>query len=226
MSGAPTSRLGGRPNNIAPALVLLDVLCVRKIFTAVVKWGSHCGFNVFMPPNICAVCLVVLSTDKKKQMWSLRKTQAMWFFKYNRGVFGWFPAKINNPVSSSQVRFEQFRVIELHTFCVEDSNKRSDRRAFQCDLEFLMTVHLEQGCSTNKKGVGTHRKIAIVKQLWTHFKAKYEEGAERHFHTFPAHNTPDLERQYRHFRLCANWLTLFHHFLVTGGDGGLTSGLA
>ena len=37
------------------------------------------------------------------------------------------PAKINNPVPASQVRFEQFRVIER--FCAEGSNKRSDRGA-------------------------------------------------------------------------------------------------
>jgi len=36
-----------------------------------------------------------------------------------------FSAKIYNPVPVSQVRFQQFRVIER--FCVEGSNKRSDR---------------------------------------------------------------------------------------------------
>jgi len=35
------------------------------------------------------------------------------------------PAKIDNPVPTSQVCFQQFRVIER--FCVEGSNKRSDR---------------------------------------------------------------------------------------------------
>jgi len=37
------------------------------------------------------------------------------------------PAKIANPVPASQVRFQQFRAIER--FCVEGSNKRSDRGA-------------------------------------------------------------------------------------------------
>jgi len=37
------------------------------------------------------------------------------------------PAKIDNPVPASQVRFQQFRVIRR--FCVEGSNKRSDRGA-------------------------------------------------------------------------------------------------
>jgi len=37
------------------------------------------------------------------------------------------PAKIYNLVPASQVRFQQFRVIAR--FCVEGSNKRSDRGA-------------------------------------------------------------------------------------------------
>jgi len=37
---------------------------------------------------------------------------------------------------------------------------------------------------------------------------------------------PDLEGQYRHFRLCANLLALFLFFLVPVGDGDLTNGLA
>jgi len=37
------------------------------------------------------------------------------------------PAKIDNPVPVSQVRFQQFRAIER--FCVEGSNKRGDRGA-------------------------------------------------------------------------------------------------
>jgi len=36
-----------------------------------------------------------------------------------------FSAKINNPVPATQVRFQQFPAIER--FCVEGSNKRSDR---------------------------------------------------------------------------------------------------
>jgi len=37
------------------------------------------------------------------------------------------PAKIDNPVPASQVRFQQFRVIER--FCIEGSNKRSGHGA-------------------------------------------------------------------------------------------------
>ena len=42
---------------------------------------------------------------------------------------------VNNPVPSSQVGFEQFRAIER--FCVEGSNKRSDRGHFSNALYFL-----------------------------------------------------------------------------------------
>ena len=46
------------------------------------------------------------------------------------------PAKINNPVPSIQVRFQQFRVTER--FCVEGSNKRSDCGHSGNDLGFFI----------------------------------------------------------------------------------------
>jgi len=45
------------------------------------------------------------------------------------------PVAINNPVPASQVRFQQFRAIQR--FCVEGSNKRSDRGHSSNDLEFF-----------------------------------------------------------------------------------------
>jgi len=58
----------------------------------------------------------------------LTKTYAICFVKYLTVSFSvGLPAKINNPVPASQVRFQQFRIIER--YCVEDSNKRSDRGA-------------------------------------------------------------------------------------------------
>jgi len=42
---------------------------------------------------------------------------------------------INNPVPASQVGFQQFCAIER--FCVEGSNKRSDRRHSRNDLEIF-----------------------------------------------------------------------------------------
>jgi len=45
------------------------------------------------------------------------------------------PVAVNNSVPASQVGFQQFRVIER--FCVEGSNKRSDRGHSSNDLEFF-----------------------------------------------------------------------------------------
>jgi len=54
----------------------------------------------------------------------------MYFVKYSTLTFSvGLHAKINNPVPASQVRFQQFRVIER--FCVEGRNNHSDRGALQ-----------------------------------------------------------------------------------------------
>jgi len=42
------------------------------------------------------------------------------------------PVAVNNPIPASHVALEQFRAIER--FCVECSNKRSDRGHFSNDL--------------------------------------------------------------------------------------------
>ena len=55
---------------------------------------------------------------------------------FNHDISGWFASKIYNPVPTSQVRFQQFRVIER--FCVEGSNKRSDRGHSSNDLQFFI----------------------------------------------------------------------------------------
>jgi len=62
---------------------------------------------------------------------------------------------------------------------------------FSCGL-LCSTVRLNQGCSAEKKGVGTHQKIAILKQLPTHFKAKREKGVGTPFPRVPPHYTPDV----------------------------------
>jgi len=46
-----------------------------------------------------------------------------------------FPVAVNNPVPASQVGFQQFRAIQQ--FCVEGSNKRSDRGHSSNDSEFF-----------------------------------------------------------------------------------------
>jgi len=45
------------------------------------------------------------------------------------------PVAVNNPVPASQVGFQQFRAIQR--FCVEGSNKRSDRGHYSYDSEFF-----------------------------------------------------------------------------------------
>jgi len=45
------------------------------------------------------------------------------------------PLAVNNPVLSSQVGFQQFRAVER--FCVEGSNKHSDRGHSSNDLELF-----------------------------------------------------------------------------------------
>ena len=38
------------------------------VFFDLFKMLKTLNFNVFMPPHVCAVCLICLSTDKKKEM--------------------------------------------------------------------------------------------------------------------------------------------------------------
>jgi len=53
------------------------------------------------------------------------------------------PAKIGNPVPTSQVRFQQFRAIER--FCAEGINKCSDRgEVIVMIYKLLLTVVLER----------------------------------------------------------------------------------
>jgi len=52
------------------------------------------------------------------------------------------PVAVNNLVPASQVGFQQFRATER--FCVEGSNKHSDRGHSCYDLEFFLTVLSER----------------------------------------------------------------------------------
>jgi len=57
-------------------------------------------------------------------------------------------------------------------------------------LYCYVTLCHKQGCSANKKGVGTHpKKLAILKQLRTNLKAKHEKGVGTPWHAFPPHYT-------------------------------------
>jgi len=76
---------------------------------------------------------------------------------------------------------------------VDIETPTGDRKKYiGCEYVLRLKTALSQGCSANKKGVGTHAKIAILKQLQTHFKAKCEKVWERRPHAFPPHYTPVL----------------------------------
>jgi len=53
-------------------------------------------------------------------------------------------------------------------------------------VAFSMAIDYSHGCIANKKGVGTHPKIAILKQLQSYFKAKRGKGVRTLFPRVPA----------------------------------------
>ena len=76
------------------------------------SWKRMWGLTSLCRHTYAHVFGCFLSTDKKKQMWNLWKTKAMYFFKYLSVTLSVvLPAKIDNPVPASPVRFQQFRVI-------------------------------------------------------------------------------------------------------------------
>ena len=63
------------------------------------------------------------------------------------------PVAVHNPVPASQVGFHQFRVIER--FCVQGSNKRSDRGHSIIDLEFFTDRTFKASFSDFRKLIDT-----------------------------------------------------------------------
>jgi len=63
------------------------------------------------------------------------------------------PVGLDNPVPTSQARFQQFRAIER--FCVEGSNKRSDRGHSSNDLEFFTDRTFRASFSDFRKLIDT-----------------------------------------------------------------------
>jgi len=63
------------------------------------------------------------------------------------------PVAVNNPVPANQVGFQKFRAIER--FCVEGSNKRSDRGHSSYDLEFFTDRAFRASFSDFRKLVNT-----------------------------------------------------------------------
>jgi len=95
-----------------------------------------------MPPHILYRCsafvyfLFFLNTDKKNRCDSYKKRRLCVVSNFSIvGILVGLPVAVHNPVPASQVGFQQFRVIEH--FCVESSNKRSDRGHSSNDLEFF-----------------------------------------------------------------------------------------
>ena len=94
-----------------------------------------------MPPYICAVWLVFMSTDNKRQMCNLQKCRPCVFSNISTVAFSvGSPLEINNPVPAGQVQFPQFRVIELFasslaTSAVIVGHSSNDFRFFYRTLE-------------------------------------------------------------------------------------------
>ena len=91
-----------------------------------------------MPPHILyyigAVCLSFFNRDTKNRCGSYKKRRPCLLSNFSIvWISVGLPVAVNNPVPASQVRLQQFRVIER--FCVEGSNKRSDRGLSSNDLE-------------------------------------------------------------------------------------------
>ena len=76
------------------------------------------------------------NTDKKNRCDSYKKRRPCVLSNFSIvAISVGLPVAVNNSVPASQVGFQQFRVIER--FCVEGSNKRSDRGHSSNDLEFF-----------------------------------------------------------------------------------------
>jgi len=92
-----------------------------------------------MPPRIlyrCSVFVFFLTQIRKNRCDSYKKRRLRVLSNISIvAIWVDLPVTVNNPVPASQVRFQQFRVIER--FCVEGSNKRSDRGHSSNDLEFV-----------------------------------------------------------------------------------------
>ena len=83
----------------------------------------------------------------------------------------------------------------------------------------VLCIRRDAECSVKKKGVGTHPKIAILKQLQSHFKAKCEKGVGTPFPSVPAPLHPcipvsviALTKQCRGTKQC---LQTHKHFIGT-----------
>ena len=85
-----------------------------------------------------------LNTDKKNRCVSYKKRRPSVLSNILIVVIlVGFPVAVNKPVPASQVGFQEFRAIQR--FCVNASNKQSDREHSSNDLELLTDRIFRQG---------------------------------------------------------------------------------
>jgi len=108
-------------------------LYTQNVTSASTRWLYW--FHTKVPPTFYNK-IAPMNTGKKIQMWFLKKRRTCVLLKILIVVISvGLPVAVNNPVPASQVGFQQFRAIQH--FCVEGSNKRSDRGHSSNDLEFF-----------------------------------------------------------------------------------------
>jgi len=112
----------------------------QKLFTRNLaiyfKGGQRCVYIFGMFPRF--IENVFFNTDKKKHMWFLCVLSNILIVAISVGL----PVVVNNPVSASQVGFQQFRAVEL--FCVEGSRKAVIVGTPVMISNFLLTVISER----------------------------------------------------------------------------------
>jgi len=104
----------------------------------VAAWSSRCVLKCLCRHTyyIGAVCLFFLTQIRKNRCDSCKKHRLCVLSNFSIvAITVGLPEAVNNPVPASQVGFQQFRAIER--FCVEGSNKRSDRGHSSNDFEFF-----------------------------------------------------------------------------------------
>jgi len=128
--------------------------CSRGYGKWVATWSSRCALKSLWRHtyHIGAVRLFVVffNTGKKKQMWFLKKRRpCVLLYISIVAISVDLPVTVNNSVTPSQVGFQQFCAIQH--FCVEGSNKHSDRGHSSNDLEFFSNRTFRGSFSYNGK---------------------------------------------------------------------------
>ena len=123
--------------------VLREVFCscVSDFYSRdkrVATWSSRCALKSLCRHTyyIAAVCLLFAIQIRKHRCDSYKKRRPCVLSNISIvAISVGLPVVVNNPVPASQVGFQQFRAIWC--FCIEGSNKRSDRGHFSNDWELF-----------------------------------------------------------------------------------------